>query len=135
MKIQIPILFNISVLLDVQANLPETSPFFVSQNSFGEHLFSNVYSTWDVQLWGIPGKQIALPSLSWINKVEHDFHVDFMFEHMAIEFTTSVPKTRVPTQNILWYLETNLPQWPNVPNFHLKIMRTFFCGLLLFCQF
>ena len=27
-KIYIPILFNISVLLDVQANLPETSPFF-----------------------------------------------------------------------------------------------------------
>ena len=71
-------------------------------------------------------KQIALPSLSWINKVEHDFHVDFMFEHMAIEFTTSVPKTRVPTQNILWYLETNLPQWPKFPNLHLKIMRTFF---------
>jgi hypothetical protein len=32
-------LFNISVLLDVQANLPETSPFFVLQNGFGEHLF------------------------------------------------------------------------------------------------
>ena len=40
------LLFNISVLLDVQANLPETSPFFVCQNGFGEHLFSNVYSTW-----------------------------------------------------------------------------------------
>ena len=37
-----------SVLLDVQANLPETSPFFVWHNGFGEHLFSNVYSTWDV---------------------------------------------------------------------------------------
>ena len=70
-------------------------------------------------------KQIALPSLSWINKVEHDFHVDFMFEHMAIEFTTSVPKTRVPTQNILWYLETNLPQWPKFPNFHLQITAFF----------
>ena len=34
-----------------------------------------------------------LPSLSRFNKVEHDFHVDFvMFEHMAIGFTT-VPKT------------------------------------------
>jgi hypothetical protein len=32
-------LFNISVLLDVQANLPETSPFFVCPNGFGEHLF------------------------------------------------------------------------------------------------
>jgi hypothetical protein len=46
--------FNISVLLDVQANLPETSPFFVCPNGFGEHLalvstfISNVYSTWDV---------------------------------------------------------------------------------------
>ena len=30
---------NISVLLDVQANLPETSPFFVYPNGFGEHLF------------------------------------------------------------------------------------------------
>ena len=28
--------------------LPETSPFFVCPNGFGEHLFSNVYSTWDV---------------------------------------------------------------------------------------
>ena len=43
-----PILFNISVLLDVQANLPETSPFFVCPNGFGEHLFSNVYSNWDI---------------------------------------------------------------------------------------
>ena len=33
------ILFNISALLDVQANLPETSPFFVCPNGFGEHLF------------------------------------------------------------------------------------------------
>jgi len=44
-------LFDISVLLDVQANLPETSPFFVCPNGFCRHLFSNVYSTWDVQLW------------------------------------------------------------------------------------
>jgi len=44
----IPILLNISVLLDVQANLPETSPFFVCPNGFGEYLFSNVYSIWDV---------------------------------------------------------------------------------------
>ena len=36
-------MFNISVLLDVQANLPETNPFFVCPNGFGEHLFSNVY--------------------------------------------------------------------------------------------
>ena len=43
-------LFNTSVLLDVQANLPETSPFLSAQmaNGFGEHLFPNVYSTWDV---------------------------------------------------------------------------------------
>ena len=47
---QIPILFNISdwFLLDVQANLPETSPFFIGPNGFGEHFFSNAYSTWDV---------------------------------------------------------------------------------------
>ena len=36
---QIAILFNISVLLDVQANLPKTSPFLSAQNGFGEHLF------------------------------------------------------------------------------------------------
>ena len=30
----VPILFNISVLLDVQANLPETS-----RNGFGDHLY------------------------------------------------------------------------------------------------
>ena len=35
-------------LLDVKANRPDTSPFFVCPNGFGEHLFSNVYSTWDV---------------------------------------------------------------------------------------
>jgi hypothetical protein len=94
---------------------PSLEQFFltVGQNNFGKKIPRN------------SGKQIALPSLSWINKVEHDFHVDFMFEHMAIEFTTSVPKTRVPTQNILWYLETNLPQWPKFPIFHLKIIRTF----------
>ena len=43
-------MFNISVLLDVEANLPETSPFFVCPNGFGEHLFSNVYNTWDVRI-------------------------------------------------------------------------------------
>ena len=32
-------LCNISVLLDVQVNLPETSPFFVYPNGFGEHFF------------------------------------------------------------------------------------------------
>ena len=37
-------MFNISVLLDVQANKPETSLFFVCPNGFGEPLFSNVYS-------------------------------------------------------------------------------------------
>ena len=42
---QIRILFNISVLLEVQANLSETSPFFGCLNGIGEHLFSNVYST------------------------------------------------------------------------------------------
>ena len=35
-------MFNINV----QANLPETSPFFVCPNGFDEHLFSNVYSAW-----------------------------------------------------------------------------------------
>ena len=48
LKILIPILFNISVLLAVQANLPETSPFFFYQNGFREHLVSNVYSTLNV---------------------------------------------------------------------------------------
>jgi hypothetical protein len=33
-------LFIISVLLDVQANLPETSPYFVFPNGFGEHVFT-----------------------------------------------------------------------------------------------
>ena len=32
----------ISVLLDVHANLPKTSPYFVFPNGFGEGLFSNV---------------------------------------------------------------------------------------------
>ena len=49
-KTQINILFNISILLDVQANLLETSPFFVCPKGFGEHLFSNVYKTWDATL-------------------------------------------------------------------------------------
>ena len=41
--------FDISVLLDVQADFPETSPFFcVCPNGYGEYLFSNVYSIWDV---------------------------------------------------------------------------------------
>ena len=45
----IPTLFTIPVLLDVQANLLETSPVFVCPNGLGEHLFSNVYSiSWDV---------------------------------------------------------------------------------------
>ena len=41
-EIQIPVLFNILVLLDVQANLPKTSPYFVCPNAFGENLFSYV---------------------------------------------------------------------------------------------
>ena len=49
-KIYIPILFNISVLLDVQANLPETSPFLFAQMALVQALFSNVYSTWDILL-------------------------------------------------------------------------------------
>ena len=48
-RILIPILFNISVLLDVQqANMLETSLFLVCPNSFDEHLFSNVYSSWEL---------------------------------------------------------------------------------------
>ena len=33
----------------VQANLPETSPFFICPNDLGKHLFPNVYRTWDVK--------------------------------------------------------------------------------------
>ena len=57
------ILFNVSVLLDVQANLPETSPFFVCPNSFGKHLFSNVYSTYlgCITLTGGPKKEVTNP--------------------------------------------------------------------------
>ena len=35
----IPILFNISVLLDIQANLPETSPFLSAQMALVSTLF------------------------------------------------------------------------------------------------
>ena len=38
--------YGISVLIDVQANLPETSPLFVCPIGFGEHLFLNVYGTY-----------------------------------------------------------------------------------------
>ena len=37
----IPIVFNIPVLLDVQANLPEISPFSVCPN--GEHFFFQMF--------------------------------------------------------------------------------------------
>ena len=47
-KIWILILFNISILPDVQANLSDTSPFFVCPNGFGEHLFANFHSTWKI---------------------------------------------------------------------------------------
>ena len=40
--------YFVFVLLDVQANLPETSSFFVCPNGFGEYFFWNFYSTWDV---------------------------------------------------------------------------------------
>ena len=43
-------MYNISVLLDLQANLPETSPFLVCPNGFGEYFLKIVYSTWDVEL-------------------------------------------------------------------------------------
>ena len=43
-----PILFIISVFLDVKANLPETSPFLFAQMALVSTFFSNVYSTWDV---------------------------------------------------------------------------------------
>ena len=35
-------LFNISVLIDIQFNLPEISPFLVCPNGLGEHLFSKI---------------------------------------------------------------------------------------------
>ena len=38
-RFAIPILFNISLLPDIQANQPETSQLFDSKNGFGEHLF------------------------------------------------------------------------------------------------
>jgi hypothetical protein len=69
-------LFNISVLLDVQANLPETSPFFVCPNGFGEHLFSNVYSSWDVYLWAWP-KAKGIPNCSLQNQFEKKLHSCF----------------------------------------------------------
>ena len=37
------------VLHDLQANLPQTSPFSICPNGFSEKLPSNVYSTWHVQ--------------------------------------------------------------------------------------
>ena len=37
------------VLHDLQANLPQTSPFSICPNGFSEKLPSNVYSTWDVR--------------------------------------------------------------------------------------
>ena len=39
---------NVKSLLDVQASLPETSPFFVCPNVCSEQLFLSVVSTWDV---------------------------------------------------------------------------------------
>ena len=48
------ILFNISVLLDVQAILPETSPFFVSPNGFGEHLFFQMFIVLVMHNFGWP---------------------------------------------------------------------------------
>ena len=41
-------LFMILVLLDVKANLPETSPFFICPNGCTEQLSSNAYDTWNV---------------------------------------------------------------------------------------
>ena len=42
----IPILFNISVLLDVQANLPETSPFFSAQMALMSTFFQMYIVLW-----------------------------------------------------------------------------------------
>ena len=42
------------VLLDnVQANLPETIPFFICLNGCAEQVFFQVftYTTWDIKLW------------------------------------------------------------------------------------
>ena len=36
------------VLLDVKANLPETSPFFICPNGCAEQLSSSPYDTWNV---------------------------------------------------------------------------------------
>ena len=41
-------LFMILVLLDVKANLPETSPFFICPNGCTEQLSSSAYDTWNV---------------------------------------------------------------------------------------
>jgi hypothetical protein len=42
------IVSDLRVLLEIQAILPETSPFLSAQMAVLEQLFSNVYSTWDV---------------------------------------------------------------------------------------
>ena len=41
-------LFMILVLLDVKANLPETSPFLICPNDCTEQLSSSAYYTWNV---------------------------------------------------------------------------------------
>ena len=94
-------MFNISVLLEVQANLPESSPFFVSPNGFGEHLFSNVYSTWDVQLWskytkgcsikGIISQHLLVPNCAYRNETNEKVTFSRQYELMAV-----LPKVHTP---------------------------------------
>ena len=45
-KILIPILFNISFLLDVQANLPETSPFLSAEVALMSTIFEVIIVLW-----------------------------------------------------------------------------------------
>ena len=70
-------MFNISVLLDVQANLPETSPF-LPPNGFGEHLFSNVLIVLEMYSFECKLKTTTMQSfkVSYENFVFFHFHLD-----------------------------------------------------------
>ena len=61
-------MINISVLLDVQANLSETSPFFVCPNGFGEHLLSNVYSILGMYNFDHIVKNFKIFSLTFVSR-------------------------------------------------------------------
>ena len=115
-------MFNISVLPDVQANLPETSPFFACPNVFGDHLFSNVFSTWDFDLGISVSKFIHIWSSLIPNLVSVTPYL-FLLLALCIEIRILIKKLFQP---IVYLNSSSTEKWQTKTRSNLLLRLTHF---------